>query len=270
MENQLTYNTRIEPIPKADQMRFLAEPFPLHDLKFRIGATNKRAQESSQADPKAMALVYIDARDVMDRLDKIIGPDNWQLDRKEVNGKTYTGIGIRFQGEEDFIWRWEPGYMAPTTAADQSAVILGEASVGVRRAGAAWGIGRYLYRIPRKSLWVSYNPSTKKLNQYPDLSEFPFCLPYQLQDEKTEEDLNLAQTETGDPDALTAGQIEPTDNGKEESKLNPGMVMSFLVVDQGVDPPVARRNLFALLEGGVTIEAAFSTLKGLLRRGELK
>ena len=42
----------------------------------------------------AMALAYIDARDVMDRLDEVCGPENWQ-DRYEVTqgGLTICSIG---------------------------------------------------------------------------------------------------------------------------------------------------------------------------------
>ena len=49
----------------------LAAPFKFSDLEWRAGATN-------QDKTKALALAYITSRAVMDRLDEVIGPENWR------------------------------------------------------------------------------------------------------------------------------------------------------------------------------------------------
>jgi hypothetical protein len=45
----------------------LAEPFPADAVSWRVGST-------TQDKSKGMALAYLDARDVMDRLDLVCGP----------------------------------------------------------------------------------------------------------------------------------------------------------------------------------------------------
>ena len=49
----------------------LMRPFPTNRIKWRVGATTKDKK-------KAIALAYIDSRDVMGRLDEVVGFDNWQ------------------------------------------------------------------------------------------------------------------------------------------------------------------------------------------------
>ena len=49
----------------------LAKPFPPEAIHWRIGSKSKKGD-------KATALAYVDARDVMDRLDKVTGIDGWQ------------------------------------------------------------------------------------------------------------------------------------------------------------------------------------------------
>ena len=52
----------------------------------------------------AMALAYIDARDVMDRLDDVCGPENWQVEHIETpRGRILTRIGVKIGGE----WVWK-------------------------------------------------------------------------------------------------------------------------------------------------------------------
>lgn len=67
----------------------LAAPFRGDQVSWRVGSTSKDKT-------KGMALAYIDARDVMDRLDEVCGPDGWQCRYSELSGgKTVCEIGIR-------------------------------------------------------------------------------------------------------------------------------------------------------------------------------
>jgi len=54
-------------------LKKLFDPFPPSQVSWRVGATNKDKT-------KGIALAYIDARDVMDRLDDVCGPENWQVE----------------------------------------------------------------------------------------------------------------------------------------------------------------------------------------------
>jgi len=105
---------------------------------------------------KAVMVAYIDARDVQDLLDEVVGPGNWQSDYKVINENLYAGIGIRIntivnyndaEGKpqtypsEEWVWKWDCG-----TESNQEAE-KGEASDAFKRAAVQWGIGRFLYRL---------------------------------------------------------------------------------------------------------------------------
>ncbi len=63
-----------EPAKTAAQIATeLAAPFPVEAVKYRAGAVNREKN-------RALALAYIDARDVQDRLDAVLGIDGWQTD----------------------------------------------------------------------------------------------------------------------------------------------------------------------------------------------
>ncbi|TGV27260.1 DNA repair protein Rad52, partial [bacterium M00.F.Ca.ET.168.01.1.1] len=73
----------------------LRDPFPPDIIEWRVGSTSKDKS-------KGLALAYITARDVMQRLDEVCGPENWQCDYPHAGSKTVCRIGIKV-GEE---WIW--------------------------------------------------------------------------------------------------------------------------------------------------------------------
>lgn len=119
----------------------LAAPFPPSQVSWRIGAT-------TQDKTKGIALAYIDARDVMDRLDAVCGPHGWQCDYPHANGKTVCRIGIKV-GDE-WIWKAD-GAGDSDVEAEKGAL-----SDAFKRAAVRWGIGRYLYDLGET--WVAIEP----------------------------------------------------------------------------------------------------------------
>lgn len=112
--------------------------------EFPREAISWRAQSVTKAGDKALALAYIDARDVMDRLDDVCGAENWQ-DRYEFHGaRTICYLSIRVDGE----------WITKADGAGDSDVEAekGAISDALKRAAVKWGIGRYLYHIV--SPWV--------------------------------------------------------------------------------------------------------------------
>lgn len=109
----------------------LKEPF---ELKWRV-------QKKQNIDNKPMVLMvaYIDARDVMDRLDKVLGPHNWTDDYFEINRKVYCKLGINIKG--NWIYKTDVG-TAGSFEKDKA-----EASDAFKRASVKWGINRDAYRI---------------------------------------------------------------------------------------------------------------------------
>jgi hypothetical protein len=66
-----------------------------------------RVQSFSKNKPQAQCVAYIDARQVADLLDDVVGAENWQVDYKEVGGMLLAGIGIK--NEIEWIWKWDTG-----------------------------------------------------------------------------------------------------------------------------------------------------------------
>ncbi len=127
----------------------------LKDLK-KIIPFKWRIQSFSKNYPSATCVAYIDARDVMDLLDEIVGPENWQSDYKEIKGNLYSGIAIKMTDE--WVWKWDCGTEPFTEKAK------GEASDAFKRAAVKWGIGRFLYDLPIQYVKTS---DIKRENNYP-------------------------------------------------------------------------------------------------------
>lgn len=104
-----------------------------------------------------MALAYIDARDVMDRLDAVCGPDRWQSEFCETHkGRMICRIGIL----TDNGWVWKGDGAGDTDVEGEK----GGISDSIKRAAVSWGIGRYLYRL--KSPWVGCAVNQKNGKTY--------------------------------------------------------------------------------------------------------
>jgi hypothetical protein len=112
--------------------------------EFPRDAISWRAQTVTKDGTKAMALAYIDARDVMQRLDDVVGPGGWQCRYPHANGKTVCEIGLRVNDE----WIWKADGAGDTDIEAEK----GALSDAFKRAAVRWGIGRYLYDLA--SPWV--------------------------------------------------------------------------------------------------------------------
>lgn len=106
-----------------------------------------------------MALAYIDARDVMDRLDWVVGPANWQ-DRYPFVG--CCEIGIKVGGE----WLWKSNGAGVTQVEAEK----GQYSDAFKRAAVLWGIGRYLYDLPNK--WYKLKEGGYQFVEKPTLPDW--------------------------------------------------------------------------------------------------
>lgn len=119
----------------------LAEPFQSDQVHWRVGSTNKKAFDSNRAkERKGKPLAYIDARDVMERLDGIMGVANWQDEYINAgNGKTCCRIGLYLDGH----WIWKSDGAGDTNMEGDK----GAFSDAFKRAAVRWGVGRYLYGL---------------------------------------------------------------------------------------------------------------------------
>lgn len=84
-------------------------------------------------------VAYIDARQVMDHLDEVVGPENWQDHYREVAGNVYCDLSLRIG--DDWVSKSDCG------SASQFEAEKGQASDAFKRAAVKWGIGRFLYTL---------------------------------------------------------------------------------------------------------------------------
>jgi hypothetical protein len=123
-------------------MKRLARPFPAHLISWRAGATNKNKTPDKKPS-KCIALAYIDARDVMERLDSVFGLD-WQCKYSHADQKTICELSVKI--DDQWITR-SNGAGDSDVEAEKGAI-----SDAFKRAGVMFGIGRYLYGLP--NTWV--------------------------------------------------------------------------------------------------------------------
>lgn len=116
-----------------------------------------RVQSFSKQKPTATCVAYIDARDVMELLDEVVKPENWQSDYKSVDGQMFGGIGILIDGW--WVWKWDTGSESNVEKEK------GQASDSFKRAAVKWGIGRFLYDLEVKT--VKSSEPKKDNNTYP-------------------------------------------------------------------------------------------------------
>lgn len=142
----------------------------LNQLKQKIPYKWK-VQNFNRDKTKAQCVAYIDARDVMDLLDKVVGVDNWQDDYRQLGDKVMGGIGVRFydgsSGDHAWVWKWDTGTESSYEAEK------GQISDAFKRAGVKWGIGRFLYDMDFK--WVDIsggNPIDKQGKRIYDLTDY--------------------------------------------------------------------------------------------------
>lgn len=122
----------------------LKKPFDPSFVSWRVGAMSKDKT-------KGIALAYIDARDVMERLDDVCGVENWQVKYSHANDKTIAEIGIKIDGE----WVWKANGAGDTQVEAEKGAI----SDAMKRAAVVWGIGRYLYDV--ENIWVQLDEYKK-------------------------------------------------------------------------------------------------------------
>lgn len=150
-----------------DLMEKLRAEFPKHLVSFRPGSVTKDKT-------KAKPLAYIDARDVMDRLDKVVGPCSWQ-DRYEFHGsRTICYLSIKINDE----WIVKADGAGDTNIEGEK----GGISDALKRAAVKWGVGRYLYHLDFK--WAPVKSFNGKVVGFDDdFTKDPWS--YLVRDENT-------------------------------------------------------------------------------------
>ena len=112
----------------------LKEPFAAKDIEWRISRKGVK-----NGKPWAMVLAYVTNRAIMERLDKVLAPNNWQNSFENIGGAFLCTLQCRIDNE----------WISKQDGAQESQVeaTKGGISGAMKRAAVQWGIGRYLYDL---------------------------------------------------------------------------------------------------------------------------
>jgi hypothetical protein len=136
----------------------LSTPFDPAEVRFKPQAVKGN---------RALALAYIDARVIQDRLDDVLGVEGWQ-DEYETLADGSVVCRLRLKLGDQWITKMDVG--SPSEQPDGGDRLKAAFSDALKRAAVKFGIGRYLYRLPAQ--WVDYDPVKKQFTQTPPLPAF--------------------------------------------------------------------------------------------------
>ena len=133
--------------------RELAQPFSPEDLDWRVQVTNKEKT-------KGMAVPYVTSRAIQDRLDNVVGAENWRNEFRvwQESGDAHAqlcGLSLYLEERGEWVTKWDG---AENTDIES---VKGGLSDAMKRAAVQWGIGRILYWLPR--IWVNVEPRGKSV-----------------------------------------------------------------------------------------------------------
>jgi len=123
----------------------LAAFFYSDELEWKVQTYNSKNRQDAT---KAMVVPYIQARAIMERLDDVVGINNWRDEYMPgPGGGIVCALSLRISGE----------WITKHDGAENSDVeeVKGGISNALKRAAVKWGIGRYLYDIPK--MWFPLN-----------------------------------------------------------------------------------------------------------------
>ena len=125
---------------KEKELIKLQATTPKSERKYRVGNTF-----DFNGKKLANMLCYIDARYVMDTLDKIVGVGNWDNEYFEIKRNLFCKITIRFEKEDGTI-----GQVSKMDCGTESNVEKqkGESSDAFKRCAVQFGVARDLYSSP--------------------------------------------------------------------------------------------------------------------------
>src|SRR5260370_19593945 len=136
-------------------MQALAAPFDPREVKFKAAVVSGS---------RAMALAYIDARVIQDRLDAVVGVLGWQ-DEYECLPDGSVVCKLRLRLGDEWITKMDVG--GPSEQPDEGDRRKAAFSDALKRAAVKFGIGRYLYRLPNQ--WVDSAPHKRQFVRTPTL-----------------------------------------------------------------------------------------------------
>lgn len=158
----------------------LSEPFDPDSIYFKPQAVNK-------AKDSAVAAAYADPRAYSDRLNEVLGSDKWSTKYDVYTIGPIQGIpgpDGKLDWKDKFTYKGKVLVVATLTlegvgqnagtgesdAVDENAITSAEAQA-FKRAATRFGLGRYLYDLP-KNQWCPYDNASRRITTPPQLPEW--------------------------------------------------------------------------------------------------
>jgi hypothetical protein len=216
-----------------------------------------KPQTFSEDKNKALAVAYLDARNIMDRLDEVLGPTNWQV-HYSFEGNTIVCVLYFRNPDMEDEWLNRVGVSGKEDDANGPA---GQATVSFKRAAVQLGIGRYLYGL--KNQWVKAEKRGK--NVY--LKETP-KLPSDMLPEGFTYGRSAARSEQSTEAKPDKVKVEPTPakaKAKAETKNGsaPADRAKSYVIPTGLDLPFEGETLGEVMGDAALGEDVIKFLAGL-------
>lgn len=143
--------------------KLLAAPFAAQEVKFKPAVVSGG---------RAMAMAYIDARSVQDRLDEVLGVDGWQDSYRVLpDGSVMCRLKLKIGG----VWITKSDVGGQSEQPDGGDRTKAAVSDALKRAAVKFGVGRYLYRLPQQ--WCDYDQSKRRFVHAPTLPPDALPLP---------------------------------------------------------------------------------------------
>jgi hypothetical protein len=143
-------------VPTVEELQeMLAEPFNPKEVKFKPAVVSGN---------RALALPYVDARVIQDRLDDVMGVTGWQ-DEYQCLSDGSVICRLRLRLGEEWITKTDVG--GPSEQPDEGDRRKAAFSDALKRTAVKFGIGRYLYRLPQA--WCDYDPQKRQFTRLPTL-----------------------------------------------------------------------------------------------------
>ncbi len=143
----------------SEILRRLAAPFRAEQISWKPQNLYPRENPT-----RALAVAYVDARDVAERLDEVLG-FNWEFSWEPV-GEVHVHGKLTLIIDNQRITREDVGEIGEGDQAGLKAAV----SDALKRCAVLFGVGRYLYRLPR--VWVGYDAQKKQMTETPQLPDW--------------------------------------------------------------------------------------------------
>jgi hypothetical protein len=118
----------------------------LAELKKEI---NFKWKVQTSNEHNAICVAYVDARDVFDLLDEVVGPENWSTDFQVIKDQLFCRMGIYVEypdGSKSWVYKMDTGSEG-SFEVEKTLV-----SDSVKRSSVQHGIGRFLYSMDIQKL----------------------------------------------------------------------------------------------------------------------